>query len=524
MHEHCMELLHDLDQTLAEFSVLITENRQRRATMPRLQPPRSSIDSRYSQEFFDAEEGSVPRSQLVTISRDSDDPEHPDHDVRSVDSATSSSIEDQLGPLQQDVSKGGSFYPAKAESLYPLPTLLVARRKIIPPTTVPPPSLIGFLRKNIGKDLSTIAMPVSANEPLSLLQRTAENMEYSTLLDSASNLMEAKTIDAGIARLLYITAFAVSPLSNCRVKERAVRKPFNPMLGETFELVREDLGFRFLAEKVSHRPVRIAYQAESDKWTYAQSPLPMQKFWGKSAELNTEGLARLTLFGRDGSSENYSWHAPTCFLRNIIAGEKYIEPVQAMSVLQESTGLKAVVEFKAKGIFAGRSEDVVVKIISPTGAELGTGLAGRWTSNLNVTGTSVDSLSAGKDVWTAGDLVDKAQTRYGFTTFAATLNEITPLEDSHLPVTDSRMRPDQRAHEENDLDRAEALKARLEERQRARRKVLEDHGKEWTPRWFAKVAETEDGEEVWRMKTGKDGYWSRRKEKRWDDVAPVFET
>jgi hypothetical protein len=47
------------------------------------------------------------------------------------------------------------------------------------------PSLWGILRKNIGKDLSRISMPVTLNEPLGVLQRMCEELEYSELLDNA---------------------------------------------------------------------------------------------------------------------------------------------------------------------------------------------------------------------------------------------------------------------------------------------------------------------------------------------------
>ena len=85
-------------------------------------------------------------------------------------------------------------------------------------------------------------MPVSANEPLSFLQRIAEQLEYSELLDEAASA----PLDNG-ERLLYIAAFAVSAFSSARVKERAIRKPFNPLLGETYELVREDKGIILLS-------------------------------------------------------------------------------------------------------------------------------------------------------------------------------------------------------------------------------------------------------------------------------------
>jgi len=49
--------------------------------------------------------------------------------------------------------------------------------------------IMSILYNNIGKDLSRISMPVALNEPLSLLQRVSEELEYSELLDVA-NLTE----------------------------------------------------------------------------------------------------------------------------------------------------------------------------------------------------------------------------------------------------------------------------------------------------------------------------------------------
>ena len=62
------------------------------------------------------------------------------------------------------------FYSADEDQLYK--ASVTGRRCVLP---VPRPedanvSLWGLLRKNIGKDLSKISMPVTLNEPLSLLQ------------------------------------------------------------------------------------------------------------------------------------------------------------------------------------------------------------------------------------------------------------------------------------------------------------------------------------------------------------------
>ena len=95
-------------------------------------------------------------------------------------------------------------------------------------------SLFGLLKKNMGKDLSKISMPISLNEPINQLQAMAEAIEYLDLLDTA-----AKSKDS-MERLLYVTVFAISTYSNA--KYRSSRKPFNPLLGETYELVRPDKG------------------------------------------------------------------------------------------------------------------------------------------------------------------------------------------------------------------------------------------------------------------------------------------
>jgi hypothetical protein len=371
-----------------------------------------------------------------------------------------------------------------------------------------PPSLIGFLRKNVGKDLSTISMPVSANEPISLLQRAAEQLEYSELLDSAASATD------GVERLIYVTAFAIASLSGVRAKERSIRKPFNPMLGETFELIREDKGFRFVSEKVSHRPVQLALYAESNDWAFTHSPLPSQKFWGKSSELLTDGKARVHLHP---SGETLSWSSATSFLRNILAGEKYVEPVGAMAVVNETTGQKAVVTFKVKGMFAGRSEELTAQTFDAHGQELPLGLNGNWVNSVQLTEHGTVTK---KTIWSAGSLVDQASKHYGLTSFAAALNEVTDIERGKLPPTDSRLRADQILLEQGNHSEAEEVKTQLEERQRARRKEMEYKGEEWRPRWFTRL---EIGEEVvWKLKTGKDGYWEERAKGKWTDVVPVL--
>lgn len=524
-YDHCAALLNDLDSVVVEFSSLLATSKRRRLLLSAPVASRRSFESTSTtDEFFDAEAGeaaAASQNQLMIIDRQSEeDSAGSDAEEDINDTSSVSSIEDE-DEYSHTASGAASLFPIKPKSLTPLPIAdKVVRRKTIPSAKVAPPSLIAFVRKNVGKDLSTISMPVSANEPTSLLQRVAEQLEYAQLLDAAAKQDQAKD------RLLYVTAFAISQFSGGRAKERAIRKPFNPLLGETFELVRSDAevpgGFRLLVEKVCHRPVRLAMQADSALWSFSQSPAPSQKFWGKSAEITTEGRVRVSLHRPDGSAELYSWNIATVFLRNVVMGEKYVEPVGTMHVANDSTGSKATVEFRSKGVFGGRGEDVQVELYNADGSHAGASLTGTWTAALR-------AMPGGKEIWKAGSLVDNAATTYGMTTFAAGLNEVTTLEKGKLPPTDTRLRPDQRLAEKGDLDNAEEWKVRLEEAQRDRRRVLEESGEEHRPKWFVKV-ETEGatgageagGEEVWRLKGGKEGYWEERSRGGWGGVVDIF--
>lgn len=62
-------------------------------------------------------------------------------------------------------------------------------------------------------------------------------------------MLQAATLPKGsVERMLYVCAFAVSGYSGTA---RRTIKPFNPLLGETFEFVCPEQGMRCLIEKVN---------------------------------------------------------------------------------------------------------------------------------------------------------------------------------------------------------------------------------------------------------------------------------
>lgn len=99
------------------------------------------------------------------------------------------------------------------------------------------PSIWKVLKDLIGKDLSRFAIPVYFNEPISMMQKVAEIMEYTDLLNKADQT------DDPLMRMLYVIAFSISQYKG---PDNRLYKPFNPILGETFELLTPD--YKYFAE------------------------------------------------------------------------------------------------------------------------------------------------------------------------------------------------------------------------------------------------------------------------------------
>lgn len=382
------------------------------------------------------------------------------------------------------------------KDLYPLPwNGTIERRNNVRAQATTPPSLLSFFRKNVGKDLSSIAMPVTANEPVTILQTISEMFEYADLLTKAANQPGESS-----KCLKYVSAFAVSCLSIYRDKTRVLRKPFTPLLAETFELVREDMGFRLIAEKVSHKPLVFAFHAEHELWECCYTVSPIQKFWGKSVELNNEGTIHLKF---KESGQTFEWVQPTTMIKNLIAGERYVEPINELEI-QSSSGAKATVAFKNAGMFGGRSEELTISLVSSKRDK--SEIIGKWTEYLKENGTQ-------QTIWKAGKLVSDSKKKYGFTIFTSNLNEITELERNQLPPTDSRLRPDLRAYEHGKIDQAETLKLKLEKDQRDRR----SRGKDVQPQFFKKTSDNK-----WRIIEGPQNYWERRQRQDWSNITPLW--
>ncbi|GFS71764.1 oxysterol-binding protein-related protein 1 [Nephila pilipes] len=240
-----------------------------------------------------------------------------------------------------------------------------------PSSTKKEANLFSILKNSIGKELSSITMPVEFNEPLSFLQRISEYMEYSYLLKTASECSDP------LQRLQYMSAFAVSALAS---NWERLNKPFNPLLGETYELCREDLGFRLVCEQVSHHPPVSAFHAESEDFQFYGNIHPRLKFWGKSLEIKPEGTLTVHLLKH---KEVYSWTNVHCCVHNIIIGKLWFEQYGMMEIHCHTNGMTAQLNFKSAGWF-GRDLHRVEGFIVDNQKKKLCFLYGKWTDYLKV--------------------------------------------------------------------------------------------------------------------------------------------
>uniref|UniRef100_A0A8C6UKQ8 Oxysterol binding protein like 1A n=1 Tax=Neogobius melanostomus TaxID=47308 RepID=A0A8C6UKQ8_9GOBI len=369
-------------------------------------------------------------------------------------------------------------------------------------------SIWSILKKCIGMELSKIAMPVIFNEPLSFLQRLTEYMEHTYLIH------QALTTTDSIERMKCVAAFAVSAVAS---QWERTGKPFNPLLGETYDV-----------SACLHHPPVSAFQAEGLKEDFVFH------------EAEPKGLITLEL---PKYNEAYTWTNPTCCVHNIIVGQLWIEQYGSVEVINHKTGERCSMTFKSCGLFGKELHKVEGYILDKSKKKL-CAIYGKWTECLYTVDTaafeahkksdkknpedkkgkqqnSVDEepeelpppeaetvqvIPGSELLWKITPRPENSSKYYAFSTFAMQLNELEKGMEGVIPLTDSRLRPDIRAMENGDIDQASAEKKRLEEKQRIARKNRSKSSEEWKNRWFQQGSNPHNKAQDWLYLKG---YWDR---------------
>ncbi|XP_029950126.1 oxysterol-binding protein 1-like isoform X3 [Salarias fasciatus] len=474
-------------------------------------------------EFFDAMEDPA---EFITI------PADPKYHRRS--GSNVSGLSSEIGMDDQSVNFDEQSLASNPESPQPLELEPVRQRR----TRIPDKpnyylNLWSIMKNCIGKELSKIPMPVNFNEPLSMLQRLSEDLEYFELLDKGAKCQSS------LEQMCYVAAFTVSSYSTT---VHRTGKPFNPLLGETFELDRlRDCGYRSLCEQVSHHPPAAAHHAISEKgWTLRQEITLASKFRGKYLSIMPLGSIQCIF---DKSENHYSWKKVTTTVHNIIVGKLWIDQSGEIDVINHKTGDRCHLKFAPYSYFSRDVPRKVTGVVTDKDGKAHYVLSGTWDEKMEFSrimqsskgenGTegkqrTVYQTLKAKEIWRKNPLPEGAENMYFFSSLALTLNE---SEDGVAP-TDSRRRPDQRLMEDGRWDEANAEKQRLEEKQRTTRREREreavkaasspeegTHSDNYQALWFEKIDDPVSGET---LHVYKGGYWEAKDQGSWDMCPDIF--
>jgi len=395
-------------------------------------------------------------------------------------------------------------------------------------------SLAKILAKAIGVDITRITIPVSYNEPTSFIMRVAESTLHNYLLKIADQVYSQ---DPDLA-LLYVSAYS---LSSFAVAAQRVSKPFNPLLGETFEYVDEERNVKFFTEQVSHHPPIAAAILDSPHFLLEVFHEVKTKFTGNAVDAEPLSRTVITLKS-SGAKYTYGGISSTCHC--VLVGRMWLDIYGDIKI--EEIGKNRVCNLACTkcGWFSRGWHEVAGQSLDEEG-QVAFDVQGKWNESISATrhteGPSKLSRTAeprifGDDeipldmsinevpdfeletptiFWTNVTKVcaEEPYCTWNMTEFARKLCFFDETYGAILPPTDTRLRKDRMALEEKDYATAASEKLALEEEQRRQRRIREKKGEEWEIRYFTKTTlpHSEDGEDWYEYN---NTYWQEREERK----------
>ncbi|KAB0790728.1 hypothetical protein PPYR_15720 [Photinus pyralis] len=515
--------LQEMVETLAQQHSRLEQAANAHAHRPNGPVSASEGEEEDENEFYDAlaEGSSTPGDGRFTL-------DIPKGGLHRRSSSDSSSEPEESQETQQVVVVTGKS-ESKAASSLELPAVATTRagqrRTRVPDKPNYPLNLWSIMKNCIGKDLSKIPMPVNFSEPLSMLQRLTEDYEYAEILDVAARCTDP------YEQLAHVAAFTVSSYATTSVR---TGKPFNPLLGETFECDRtDDLGWRAISEQVSHHPPMVAQHCEGKGWKCWQEFTMTSKFRGKYLQVIPLGMAHVEF---PESGNKYSWRKVTTTIHNIIVGKLWVDQHGDMDIVGkgQAAGIKCHLKYIPYSYFTRETQRRVKGAVMDSLKNVKWIINGTWDDKVEIAPVIGSSNTLENPVYQTGAVTvawkrrmpaPDAEKFYSFTTLAAQLNEY----EEGVATTDSRLRPDQRYMENGKWNEANAEKVRLEEKQRATRRQRETEAERaaaegrpympYQPIWFEQVKE-DDSDTISHVYKG--GYWEAKEKGDWSQCPDIF--
>ena len=373
-------------------------------------------------------------------------------------------------------------------------------------------SMYALVKDSVGKDFSKMSVPVYFNEPLNLLQKAAQYNEYTDVLDKACQEKDQ------LKRLAYVAAWSATELQSI---EKSSLKPFNPLLGETFEMICEDK--EFISEQVSHHPPVSASFCRGLKsnWVVWANHKTSSKFTGKTIEMTQQFNTYVELLD---FQETYEITPPQMGAHNLVIGTPYMDIGGISNIrLLSNTEIQAKIKYIKRGLFSKEECKIEGEVSKKSaGAKKSKNepiykLQGHWNKRISVVGVQDGEAEV---VYQKNKYPEKESYMYGMTHFSLQLNYLPDHLKPLLPHTDTRFRQDQRCLENGDLIMAAKEKDRLEIKQRRARKQKEAQGQAHTPAYFEEVLNPADNQTY--FKYNYKYFEEDRKNKEWSRLPDLF--
>ncbi|XP_048216979.1 oxysterol-binding protein-related protein 5 isoform X2 [Perognathus longimembris pacificus] len=316
-----------------------------------------------------------------------------------------------------------------------------------------------------GMDLSRVALPTFVLEPRSFLNKLSDYYYHVDLLSRAAMEEDAYRRMKLVLRW-YLSGFYKKP--------KGIKKPYNPILGETFRCCwhhpQTNSHTFYIAEQVSHHPPVSAFHVSNrkDGFCISGSITAKSRFYGNSLSALLDGQATLTFLQRE---EVYTLTMPYAHCRGILYGTMSLELGGKVTIACEKNNLQAELEFKLKPFFGGSGSINQVSGTVTSGEEVLARLSGHWDRDVFL----AEEGGGGSELfWSPSEEV-RAQR---LTRRTVLLEEQSELESERLWQHVSR------AIREGDQHRATQEKTALEEAQRRRARERQQSLTPWKPQLF----------------------------------------
>ncbi|KAF7682939.1 Oxysterol-binding protein-related protein 3 [Astathelohania contejeani] len=312
---------------------------------------------------------------------------------------------------------------ANAESM----SAFVINRNVLPSKTnsIEKSKLSLFL----SEQKSITKLPVYYNEPLSLLQRLAEELLYFDLLIKANAEKDSQW------RMQYIAAFAISAYFSSKARGYF---QFTPAIGEIFYY---KLGSLTITCKQVDSETSLVL-AENESFYYKQEYKTDIKIGSKDVEIEPKGFCNVYL---KSPEEEYKWNKPTTNIKFNQQGKLNISHSGTMTI--QVNNFVCELEFNTGGWFDNSSSKVRGNII--TKDRIYYKIQGDWDNSVNSF-----NVQTGRTINICKARYHNIPEYYNMTLFSLQLNYV---KDEILNESDSRFRKDIREYENGNIELAQEL-------------------------------------------------------------------